>query len=354
LHGVVPNSDNFSHPCDRRRYIPFFHIKDIDYEHAVFEKYYSVLYVSLNADLTLWRKYKDYHKPKKTKIIFDLADNYLSENIVKSILKSLIFFVTRKNKNFSISFKEAVIRFLEVCDVVTVGSLEQKNDLAYYHPNVYVVRDYFYDDLADLFLKKQVEKIPIQNEINILWEGFLHGQTKIEKQFKEILFSITDSLKLNINFHVVTDEHKCFLFGKYFCSPTLKVLQKKLSHRNINIYFYPWSPNNLISASKKCDFAIIPTLNESFFQSKPENKLILLWMLGLPVLTGYTPSYSRVLKDSDNYSCLCQSCDQWADMAKLMLEKEFRDKCNSNANIYIDTYASKQLIIDTWSKIFEN
>ena len=322
LYGVIPNSDDFSHPCDRRRYVPFFRIKDIDLEYAVFEKYYSVLYVSLNADLTLWRKYKDYHKPKKTKIVFDLADNYFSENIVKSILKSLLFFVTRKNNNFSISYKETIVGFLKVCDVVTVGSVEQKNDLENYHSNVYVVRDYFYDDLPDILLKKPVEKIPIQNEINILWEGFLHGQTKIEKQFKEILFSITDSLKLNINFHVVTDEYNCFLFGKYFCSPALKALQKRLSHRNINIYLYPWSSNNLVSASKKCDFAIIPTLKESFFQSKPENKLILLWMLGLPVLTGYTPSYSRVLRDSDNYSCLCQSDTQWVNMVKSMLEKE--------------------------------
>ena len=85
LFGIVPSSDDFSHPCDRRRYIPFLHSEGVDYERAIFTKHYSVLYISLSADLTLWRKYKKYHKIKRTKIVFNLSDNYLSENILKSV-----------------------------------------------------------------------------------------------------------------------------------------------------------------------------------------------------------------------------------------------------------------------------
>ena len=51
--GFLPNSADFSHPQDRRRYMPFLKDLGIKAETAIFTKHYDVLYVSLNCDLNL-------------------------------------------------------------------------------------------------------------------------------------------------------------------------------------------------------------------------------------------------------------------------------------------------------------
>ena len=78
LVGCIPNSFDFQHPADRRRYIPFFRDNEIKYEIADFEKNYDILIVSINSDLEKWSSYNDKRldRTKSTRIIFDLSDLY--------------------------------------------------------------------------------------------------------------------------------------------------------------------------------------------------------------------------------------------------------------------------------------
>jgi len=43
---------------------------------------------------------------------------------------------------------------------------------------------------------------------------------------------------------------------------------------------------------------------------QPENKLLLFWSLGVPVIDTNTKSYSRVMK-SINEDYLCDSLEEW-------------------------------------------
>ena len=56
--GIVPHSQDFSHPSDRRKFVKYCQIKNLDFEIAKFNKYYDILYISGNADLNLWSEYK--------------------------------------------------------------------------------------------------------------------------------------------------------------------------------------------------------------------------------------------------------------------------------------------------------
>ena len=62
--GFLPNSEDFSHPQDRRRYVPFVSKLGIILEIAQFAEHYDILYISLNCDLNKWAKYKKHHAPK--------------------------------------------------------------------------------------------------------------------------------------------------------------------------------------------------------------------------------------------------------------------------------------------------
>jgi hypothetical protein len=61
LVGCIPNSPDFRHPADRRRYLFYFERNGIGYETAEFEKRYESVYISLSADLNLWCNYKKRH-----------------------------------------------------------------------------------------------------------------------------------------------------------------------------------------------------------------------------------------------------------------------------------------------------
>ena len=52
--GIIPNSMDFSHPQDRRRYVKYIVEKGVNFEIAHFGSFYDVLYISLNCDINLW------------------------------------------------------------------------------------------------------------------------------------------------------------------------------------------------------------------------------------------------------------------------------------------------------------
>jgi len=51
---------------------------------------------------------------------------------------------------------------------------------------------------------------------------------------------------------------------------------------------------------------------------KPENKLVLLWQLGMPVLTTATPVYRRVM-DSAGLPMTCATASEWGEQLERLL-----------------------------------
>jgi hypothetical protein len=59
--------------------------------------------------------------------------------------------------------------------------------------------------------------------------------------------------------------------------------------------------------------AIIPIdLSDNFNAGKPENKLILLWKIGIPVITSATPAYVRAMQ-AENLDMYCYTEKEWVD-----------------------------------------
>ena len=102
--GIIPNSNNFSRPSDRRKIIRYLQIKNLSFEKATFLKEYDILYLSGKTDLTKWLKYKDKNKFYNTKVIFDASDPYLSDPIFYNIIRSFYYFIIRKNKYFYFNY----------------------------------------------------------------------------------------------------------------------------------------------------------------------------------------------------------------------------------------------------------
>jgi glycosyltransferase involved in cell wall biosynthesis len=164
---------------------------------------------------------------------------------------------------------------------------------------------------------------------------------------------ITDTvIDYKINLHFITDSEYCKIGTSTFCSSTYSVLKEVFKNSNVNINVYNWNSLTFSSIAIKCDIAIIPIPNDPVMKRKPENKLILLWSLGIPVVASRTSSYDRVMK-SINQDFLCDDISDWnIKILELANSKEIRERYMSNANIYLENQHSRNSILKIWESVF--
>ena len=188
-----------------------------------------------------------------------------------------------------------------------------------------------------------------KNTLNILWEGLPSNLIN----FEEIAEVFNDLGKeIDINLHLVTDLESNKYFSKFY-----KVLSSdriKKYKLKVNTYLYEWNFLSLSSLASVCDLAIIPLLQKNrFVLGKPENKLILLWKLGLPVLTSYSSAYSSTMKKAD-INMVCMNKEEWKrSIIKFNnLDCEKRNLLSKKVKLYANTHYTKNKYIENWNKLF--
>lgn len=348
LVGCIPNADDFKHPADRRRYLYYLKNKGIAYEHAEFNKSYSVLYLAINADLSKWAEYKgkELQKGNHVRVIFDLSDSYMTDSWLKDRLRSVYHFISGQASKLRLSYKASLLKMIQNTDVLLCASDEQKIFLDAYHPNVIVAKDYFEDDIKQA---KVNYELTTPGEINILWEGFSHGNLKIFEMLRQIIDNL-GSFKIKL--HFITDPEYCKIGTSYLCKPTYTILKDIFSDSLASIHVYDWNPVTFSSIAATCDLALIPIPDDPIMMRKPENKMILLWSLGIPVVSTNTASYSRVMKDA-NEVFVCDTMDDWKSrITELASSKERRESYMKNVKNYLHKYASAEVLLSIWDKVF--
>jgi hypothetical protein len=346
--GIVPNSEDFSHPADRRRYVHYFSKLGISYEKAEFEKDYDYLYVSISGNLAKWAKYKNrYKKTKiKPKIIFDLSDDLLSERGLKDFLRAVLYFFRGKNPNFLVSYKEVIKDMISASDQLICGSEEQKNHLLSYHNNIVVMRE---SVSQEIFFKKNTYKLIRDNQVHIFWEGLSHGNVKCFEILKEIL---NYSLGLKIHLHIVTDSKYCKISSKFDCTSTYKLLSDIFKGTEIDFHLYDWNEATFSAICASCDIALIPIPNDPVMLAKPENKLLLMWEIGIPVITTATKSYCRVMKAANLDFTGNDIKELRMKILSLLSSEAMRVQYMDNASRYLQDNCSEYYVQNLWNEIF--
>jgi hypothetical protein len=340
--GILPNSVDFSHPQDRRRYVPFLSRFGCEYDTAIFDNSYDILYMSLSCDLNMWANYRK--KNPNTRIIFDLSDNYLTAGAFQSFIRSVGHYISGRTKTLMFDYRASIQNILDIADIICVGSVEQKSFIENRTSGkIIITRDSFEE-----FDKPRVIKCNCDvksGEVNICWEGFPHSIIPTIRFIKEFLNEIAESMGVVINIYFITDRKSCKYFGKYMCEELDVILNREFrSNRKINAFLLDWSIENMLFATMKCDFSIIPVSDDKFARSKPENKLLLYWYLGLPVITSNIPSYSRLADQFGLSKFCCSSINDWISAAKCLICKP-EEYIKSSDKIYL--YINDNLLTDS-------
>tara|TARA_B100001175_G_C19489088_1_gene631555 strand:+ start:608 stop:1663 length:1056 start_codon:yes stop_codon:yes gene_type:complete len=337
--GYWPNSRSLDAPGDRRRLIFYLENKGLDYEIYNPSRRYDLVYLSQAADITQIKKIKK----TGAKIFYDNIDSYSSEGpTFQSFLRGTIRYFMGQNQYPIFNYPNYLNNIaLPNVDAVVCASEEQLNIAKTFSSNVFCIPDHTFRENISFKTDYLSKKI-----INIGWEGLGSNVYQLNI-LKDVLKEYSKTHEFNL--HVITDK-----FSYKYMNRFLKIdIEKSLKKISKSIIFHEWKESSYSSILTSCDFAIIPIdLNSKMASGKPENKLINMWKMGIPVIASRTSSYKRVMSDC-NLDLLCKTKIEWVDKLRMLSDNsDLRKIVAKKAYNYAMQNYSQDAVIGKWDKMF--
>lgn len=292
-------SRDFSAPGDRRRFSAYAKMRGLQYEHARLDRDYDVVVLTYNGDIPGWLARKR-REGGRLKLIFELVDSYLTETRrARRYLKGVGRFLESRDSRLAPDLLRTLRRACLEADVVLCSTLEQQREIERLNKHVLISFDWFGDELGPP--KSDHAR---GERLKLVWEGQAVTLFNLQ-QIKAPLNALKDLIEL----HVVTD-------------PTLRRYLSRFGRRSSSevlagiecpVIMHPWSLDTFSGLITSADVAVIPMdVDHRMVRGKPENKLVLLWKLGMPVLAGPSPAYRRAMADA-GLPMLCETDADWHD-----------------------------------------
>jgi hypothetical protein len=159
----------------------------------------------------------------------------------------------------------------------------------------------------------------------------------------------------NLRFDFVTDEKYFQFLNKFIEKDTLGLLKKDLSEIIALVNIIPWTPDNLVTSAQKSVVAMIPIdLSIPMQRLKPENRLLIMWRLGLPCLTSSSPAYARVARQA-GVNAVCENPDTWLEnFRRLLNNPSFAHDEILRGQNYLRESHTRAILLGKWDLAFES
>jgi hypothetical protein len=338
--GYWPLSNGLNSPGDRRRLI--FWAKARGHEVITdIEQKVDVIVATENADFS-----SIYFRKARVPVVFDLVDAYLSplnatNDFLRGLAKSLSGQISGNIKPFSEHVKE----FCVSSDVVICSSVEQERLIKPYNRNTHVILD-SHEEIP--FMNPRDLRTTDPKEKIILWEG----QPATIRGVRAISPTLAEIIKTNnLRFDFVTDEYFYKFLGKYIKRSTTAVLKKDLSEISALFNIIPWSIDNLVNSAGKSAIAMIPIdLKVPMQELKPENRLLIMWRLGLPCLTSASPAYNRVMSKAGTTGTCLANEDWKTNFDKLISDRSYAFDEVERGQTYLRENHTSSILLNKWDE----
>jgi len=209
--------------------------------------------------------------------------------------------------------------------------------------NVHVVLD-----THDAVVRDVKQDYKVGAPISLVWEGLPSNINQLGK-IRSVLRELSRRYQLELN--VVTDLEGFLFLDKFWKVPSTKIVRRVFDRTKV----HAWDKNTCARIITECDIAVIPIdLRNPLTVGKPENKLILLWRMGMPVVTSATPAYTRAM-DEAGMSLTCKDDVEWeTKLETLILSEEARRDAGNRGKEYVLRRFSEALIHDQWDAVFRS
>lgn len=333
--GYAPYRPDMDTPGDRRRFGFFAARRGLEFEIARPGQNYDLLVLSPRADITWWSR-----TPGETAIVYDLIDSYLALPQLRpsSLGRGLVKFVSRETSRFAPSYLRAIRGMCRRADAVVCSTLEQRADIMSLCPNVHVILDSF----TEVTHRRKVDFGLSGDVFNLVWEGLpytLSGFRVIEDVLREL------GSERNLAVHLITDLRFKQYAGRFVRRDSARIASRMMDYA----YLYQWNQQMLAPIATACDLAVIPLdRRDPLAWGKPENKLLLLWRLGIPAIVSATPAYRRTM-DACGLPMHCDTADEWRTKLRLFMSSEnLRADAGHRGAAYAEATAGDDVLLAAW------
>lgn len=283
-------------------------------------------------------------------VVFDLVDAYLSprnsfDDLARGIAKKISGEISGGVNPFSHHIKNFCTR----SNAVICSSIEQEAVIKPFNSVTHVILD-SHDEIP--FMEPKLSTNASIHENYILWEG----QPATIRGVQQIAPMLLQTYKeKNLYFNFVTDEKYFQFLGKYLEKDTFELLERDLGPIFDRMRIIPWTPDNLVDSAKQSVIAIIPIdLTIPMQKLKPENRLLIMWRLGIPCLTSPSPSYMRVARKA-GVSAFCLTPEVWLEnFQRLLNDRVFAREEVLRGQAYLHEYHNRERLLVKWDQAIES
>lgn len=340
--GYVPYSVDLSEPGDRRRFAFYARRRGLTLERAQpSDDDLDVVMLSTRADIIRWR-----HTQGPARIVYEVIDSYfaLPRRDPRNLGRSIAKWLSGETARPALNYRRAMEAMCERADAVVCSTIEQRETILAMCPNVHVILDYHGDDVTAHKVDYRSQGPP-----KIVWEGLpytLDTLTTIAPVLRDLQRGRGAEVRL------VTDPVFKQYAGRFRRRSTREIADRLLDGYEL----HAWSPPTLADVATASDVAIIPAdLEDPFSAGKPENKLLLLWRMGLPVVAAATPAYARAMAAVETPWLACSTQSEWrAALEGLIDDEGARRQAGSVGRAYVEANASEEQILSAWDALFQS
>jgi hypothetical protein len=304
----------------------------------------DVVVVTSSGDLGYWARTKT-SKP----IVIDVVDGLIGEQSrSKDLFRGVGYWGTRRSSNLlPCSYRQLILEVARRSSKVVCSSPEQVTEWAKFQIKA--------TDILDIH-----EEIPLlehprasteMNPIEMFWEGLpaTLGSMSVLKHFFEC------NLDKNFKLNILTNLNSFKYMNKYKKVDLDLVLRRQLQHSNLEINKVQWSPQMLIEYSRRSKFGVIPIFDlKGYSHLKAENRLLIMWRLGLPVLTSPLQSYSRVMRAAEIDGICTNSTDWTVKLERLSYSADLRDEFIQKSRNYLEVNHRTEDVLEKWDFVLGN
>ena len=339
--GYVPMTHSLEKIGDRGRFCYYANKRNIKFEIADPDKTYDLVVVTHRGDLSIWSQYDK----GNSKIVYDIVDSYLAvpRSDIKGLLRGLAKFISRQNRYLQLDHWKAIQSMCKRADAVICGTQEQKEDILPFCSNTHIILD-----AQSTIARSQKEDYSSGETFNLVWQG-LPENIIFFNEIKDVLQSIKSNY--DIALHIITNLSYYQYLNKFKKRYAHEVAQK-IFHP---VYLYDWNEELCSKIITSCDLALIPmSLEDPFFRGKPENKLLLFWLMAMPAIVSATPAYSRAMAQAD-LTMACRTQQDWYDTLETYIKDETaRKEAGQKGQAFAEKQIGEKEILGRWDQLFNS
>ena len=304
----------------------------------------EVIVITSSSNLGYWAKAKI-----STPIILDVVDGLIGEqSLVRNALRGYGYWGTRRSTSIlPNTYRQLILSVARKCKIVVCSSPEQVTEWAKYKINAVDILDIH----EEIPLLSKSPTPSTANSKEIFWEGLpatLNSMSLLYEYFEE-------NKNSDFTLNVLTNLNSYKYMNKYIKIDLIQMLKKQLNYKNLNLNLVPWSSTALRTYSQKSTLGVIPILGfKGYNHLKAENRLLIMWRLGLPVLTSPLASYRRVMIDA-GIDGICENKEEWrTKLGGLFESAGMREEFIGKSRLYLIKRHNLDDILKKWDFVLEN